>query len=99
MAQDRQTPDLFVAHYPRRLLDVPVPIARALDRCLERHSERRFADGAELCRQLPERIGVAGVPVQVFTDHPEQWQHLVRFAFCKREEVIDEAIARLRKLG
>jgi N-succinyldiaminopimelate aminotransferase len=58
-----------------------------------------FADGAELCRQLPERIGVAGVPVQVFTDHPEQWQHLVRFAFCKREEVIDEAIARLRKLG
>ncbi|WP_211764828.1 pyridoxal phosphate-dependent aminotransferase [Kutzneria sp. CA-103260] len=58
-----------------------------------------FADGAELCRQLPERIGVAGVPVQVFTDHPEQWQHLVRFAFCKRDEVIDEAIARLRKLG
>jgi len=58
-----------------------------------------FADGAELCRQLPERIGVAGVPVQVFTDHPEQWQHLVRFAFCKRDEVIDEAIARLRKLS
>jgi N-succinyldiaminopimelate aminotransferase len=58
-----------------------------------------FADGAELCRQLPERIGVAGVPVQVFTDHPRQWQHLVRFAFCKRDEVIDEAIARLRKLG
>ena len=58
-----------------------------------------FSDGAELCRQLPERIGVAGVPVQVFTDHPEQWQHLVRFAFCKRDEVIDEAIARLRKLG
>ena len=58
-----------------------------------------FADGAELCRQLPERIGVAGVPVQVFTDHPEQWQHLVRFAFCKKDEVIDEAIARLRKLG
>ncbi|EWM15361.1 N-succinyldiaminopimelate aminotransferase [Kutzneria sp. 744] len=58
-----------------------------------------FADGAELCRQLPERIGVAGVPVQVFTDHPEQWQHLVRFAFCKRDEVIDEAIARLRKLA
>ena len=58
-----------------------------------------FTDGAELCRQLPERIGVAGVPVQVFTDSPEQWQHLVRFAFCKRDEVIDEAISRLRKLG
>ena len=42
---------------------------------------------------------MAGVPVQVFTDHPAQWQHLVRFAFCKRDDVIDEAIARLRKLG
>jgi N-succinyldiaminopimelate aminotransferase len=58
-----------------------------------------FEDGAELCRALPGRIGVAGVPVQVFTDHPEQWKHLVRFAFCKKDEVLDEAILRLRKLG
>ncbi|HEX6341627.1 pyridoxal phosphate-dependent aminotransferase [Umezawaea sp.] len=57
-----------------------------------------FTDGAELCRALPERIGVAGVPVQVFTDHPEQWQHLVRFAFCKKDEVLDEALRRLHKL-
>ncbi|WP_433266169.1 pyridoxal phosphate-dependent aminotransferase [Actinosynnema sp. CS-041913] len=58
-----------------------------------------FTDGAQLCRELPERIGVAGVPVQVFTDHPDRWQHLVRFAFCKKDEVLDEAIRRLRKLG
>lgn len=58
-----------------------------------------FTDGAQLCRELPERIGVAGVPVQVFTDHPEQWQHLVRFAFCKKDEVLDEAIRRLRALS
>ncbi|HKN98510.1 MAG TPA: pyridoxal phosphate-dependent aminotransferase [Pseudonocardiaceae bacterium] len=58
-----------------------------------------FADGAELCWALPERIGVAAVPVQVFTDHPEQWRHLVRFAFCKRDEVLDEAISRLSTLG
>jgi N-succinyldiaminopimelate aminotransferase len=58
-----------------------------------------FTDGAELCRALPERIGVAGVPVQVFTDHPEQWQHLVRFAFCKKDEVLDEALRRLHKLA
>ena len=58
-----------------------------------------FADGAELCRQLPDRIGVAAVPVQVFTDNPTSGSHLVRFAFCKRDEVIDEAIARLRKLA
>jgi N-succinyldiaminopimelate aminotransferase len=57
-----------------------------------------FTDGLDLCRQLPDRIGVAGVPVQVFTDNPEQWQHIVRFAFCKRDEVLDEAIERLHKL-
>jgi N-succinyldiaminopimelate aminotransferase len=58
-----------------------------------------FTDGAELCFQLPERIGVAGVPVQVFTDHPDRWRHIVRFAFCKRDEVLDEAIERLHKLA
>jgi N-succinyldiaminopimelate aminotransferase len=57
-----------------------------------------FADGAELCWALPERIGVAAVPVQVFTDHPDSWRHLVRFAFCKRDEVLDEALRRLHKL-
>lgn len=58
-----------------------------------------FSDGAELCRALPERIGVAGVPVQVFTDRPEEWKHLVRFAFCKKDEVLDEALRRLHKLA
>ena len=57
-----------------------------------------YADGAELCWQLPERIGVAAVPVQVFTDSPERWKHLVRFAFCKKDDVLDEAIERLHKL-
>ncbi|MEV4311934.1 pyridoxal phosphate-dependent aminotransferase [Actinocrispum sp. NPDC049592] len=58
-----------------------------------------FTDGLEFCRELPERIGVAAVPVQVFTDNPSQWQHIVRFAFCKRDEVLDEAVARLHKLA
>ncbi|SMC92245.1 pyridoxal phosphate-dependent aminotransferase [Kibdelosporangium aridum] len=57
-----------------------------------------FTDGFQLCRELPERIGVAAVPVQVFTDTPENWQHVVRFAFCKKDEVLDEAVARLHKL-
>jgi N-succinyldiaminopimelate aminotransferase len=58
-----------------------------------------FADGLELCRTLPERIGVAAVPVQVFTDNPDQWRHIVRFAFCKRDEVLDEALRRLHQLA
>ncbi|WP_370970232.1 pyridoxal phosphate-dependent aminotransferase [Amycolatopsis sp. cg9] len=57
-----------------------------------------FTDAADLAWELPGRVGVAAVPVKVFTDHPEEWKHLLRFAFCKRNEVIDEAITRLRKL-
>jgi len=57
-----------------------------------------FDDGLDLCRALPERIGVAAVPVQVFTDNPDRWRHIVRFAFCKRDSVLDEAISRLHKL-
>ncbi|MFC3449672.1 pyridoxal phosphate-dependent aminotransferase [Amycolatopsis speibonae] len=57
-----------------------------------------FEDAAELAWELPERVGVAAVPVKVFTDHPDEWKHLLRFAFCKRNEVIDEAVTRLRKL-
>ncbi|GAA3004107.1 pyridoxal phosphate-dependent aminotransferase [Actinokineospora diospyrosa] len=57
-----------------------------------------FTDGLEFCRALPDKIGVAAVPVQVFTDNPDRWRHIVRFAFCKRDEVLDEAISRLHRL-
>jgi N-succinyldiaminopimelate aminotransferase len=56
-------------------------------------------DGVEFCRSLPERCGVVAVPTQVFYDDVSAGRHLVRFAFCKRDEVLDEAVARLRKLG
>ncbi|MGH3937436.1 MAG: pyridoxal phosphate-dependent aminotransferase [Pseudonocardiaceae bacterium] len=54
-----------------------------------------YSDGIEFCRDLPTAAGVVAVPVQVFTDNPIPWRHLVRFAFCKRTEVLDEAVARL----
>ncbi|GGQ66328.1 pyridoxal phosphate-dependent aminotransferase [Couchioplanes azureus] len=57
------------------------------------------SDGVEFCRALPERCGVVAVPTQVFYDHQDQGRHLIRFAFCKREEVIDEAARRLRSLA
>ena len=53
-------------------------------------------DGRELTWRLPELAGVVAIPTQVFYDRPEQGRHFVRFAFCKRDEVIDEAVARLR---
>ena len=55
-----------------------------------------YCDGVEFCRDLPTRTGVVAIPVQVFVDDPAQWRHLVRFAFCKRNNVLDEAIARLQ---
>ena len=56
-------------------------------------------DGVEFCRDLPARCGVVAVPSQVFYDDVEAGRHLVRFAFCKKPEVIDEAVSRLRKLS
>ncbi|MEV6299328.1 pyridoxal phosphate-dependent aminotransferase [Actinoplanes sp. NPDC051861] len=56
-------------------------------------------DGVEFCRELPLRCGVVAVPTQVFYDHQEAGRHLIRFAFCKRAEVIDEAVQRLKNLN
>jgi N-succinyldiaminopimelate aminotransferase len=57
-----------------------------------------FNDGAEFCWSLPERIGVAAVPVSVFCADPDLGRSLVRFAFCKRDEVLTEAVSRLAAL-
>jgi N-succinyldiaminopimelate aminotransferase len=54
-------------------------------------------DGADFCRELPARAGVVAIPTAVFYDHPEVGRSLVRFAFCKRDAVIDEAAARLAR--
>jgi N-succinyldiaminopimelate aminotransferase len=55
-------------------------------------------DAVAFCRDLPARAGVVGIPTSVFSSDPERVRSLVRFAFCKREEVIDEAARRLASL-
>jgi N-succinyldiaminopimelate aminotransferase len=55
-------------------------------------------DGHAFCLSLPERAGVVAVPTVVFYDDKAAGRPLVRFAFCKRDEVIDEAAARLARL-
>ena len=52
-------------------------------------------DAIEFCTRLPAERGVAAIPLSAFTDTPEPWKNLVRFAFCKRPEVIREAVKRL----
>ena len=53
------------------------------------------ADGRAFCTALPELAGVVAIPSQVFYDDLGEGRHLVRWAFCKRREVIDEGLRRL----
>jgi len=61
-----------------------------------------YDDGTTFCAELPERAGVAAIPMSAFCDpdsaHFGDWNHLVRFAFCKRDETMEEAIRRLQVL-
>lgn len=57
-----------------------------------------FDDGLAFCRDLPERVGVAAIPHQVFWDDPSVGQHLVRWSFAKQDHVLDEGLARLAQL-
>ncbi|MFF6948675.1 pyridoxal phosphate-dependent aminotransferase [Streptomyces iakyrus] len=54
------------------------------------------SDGFAFCRALPERAGVVAIPNAVFYDHREEGAPFVRFAFCKRTEVLQEAVKRLK---
>jgi N-succinyldiaminopimelate aminotransferase len=58
-----------------------------------------YPDGAALCLDLPALAGVVAVPVAAFNDDPGAPTSLVRFACCKRPEVIEEAVRRLGSLG
>lgn len=55
-------------------------------------------DGLEFCHRLPELAGVVAVPEQVFHVDPAAGARHIRFAFCKRYEVIDAAVQRLSQM-
>jgi N-succinyldiaminopimelate aminotransferase len=55
-------------------------------------------DGIEFCLNLPERAGVVAIPNAVFYDDAEVGRTQVRFAFCKREKILEEALSRLAAL-
>ena len=55
------------------------------------------SDGMAFCRALPERCGVVAIPAVVLYDDIVEGGPLVRFAYCKRTEVLEEAIARLAR--
>ncbi|TAK70246.1 MAG: putative succinyldiaminopimelate transaminase DapC [Actinomycetota bacterium] len=55
-----------------------------------------YDDGVAFCDELPERAGVAAIPVRVLCDDPEVAATTVRWTFCKRPEVLTTALDRLR---
>jgi N-succinyldiaminopimelate aminotransferase len=55
-------------------------------------------DAAAFCRELATTAGVVGIPLSAFTSTPGAYPGLVRFAFCKRPEVLREAARRLATL-
>jgi N-succinyldiaminopimelate aminotransferase len=61
-----------------------------------------YRDSTTFCAELPAITGVAAIPMSAFCDpdapHADEWNHLVRFAFCKRDDTMDEAIRRLSVL-
>jgi N-succinyldiaminopimelate aminotransferase len=54
-------------------------------------------DDVAFCRHITEAAGVTAIPVTAFYDAPDPPRHYARFAFCKRDDVLDEAVARLAR--
>ena len=63
-------------------------------------SDFGHADGVAFCRAMADVAKVVAIPVQQFyEDGSAEGRHLVRWAFCKEQHVLDEGLARLRKAG
>ena len=60
-----------------------------------------YNDGVAFARALPDLAGVVGVPITAFClpEHRAEYASLVRFAFCKKADVLSEAVARLGRLS
>ena len=58
-------------------------------------------DGAAFCRSLPDLAGVVAVPISAFVSdaNKDDYRSLVRFAFCKRVDVLEQASVQLARLG
>jgi aspartate/methionine/tyrosine aminotransferase len=62
------------------------------------HTPFGFEDDRAFCRHLIEAVGVAAIPPSAFYHDPADGRTLVRFAFCKNVEVLEEALDRMSKL-
>lgn len=102
-ADFRAKRDLLVGELSRVGFDVRAPegtyfACAGFQRFARRSPSGPGGDDVRFVRHLIE-VGVAAIPPSVFYEHPEHGRSYVRFAFCKREETLRAAIARLEKLA
>ena len=57
-----------------------------------------YEDGKQFCLDLPVQCGVVAVPNVVFYDNKDLGRTLIRFAFCKKLDVLEEAVERLQTI-
>ena len=96
-AQLQQRRDLLCAGLTEVGLDVRVPEGTYF--ATADVSGLGWKDGLSFCLALPDRAGVVAIPSQVFYDDPDSpgaGRHLVRWAFCKEPEMIEEGLRRLK---
>ncbi len=55
-------------------------------------------DGVQFCRELPRLCGVVAIPNAVFYDDAKAGLSQVRFAFCKKDDVLARAAERLQRI-
>lgn len=60
------------------------------------HTPFGFASDVEFCKYLIEEVGVAAIPPSVFYTNPDDGKSLVRFAFCKDEDTLTQAVERMK---
>ncbi|MBZ5735691.1 pyridoxal phosphate-dependent aminotransferase [Nocardioides sp. TRM66260-LWL] len=93
-AQLQERRDLLVAG----LADIGLPVVsrpQASYFAISDVAHLGWDDGRAFCLALPERAGVVAIPLQGFHDDADAGRHLVRWAFCKRPEMLREALDRL----
>ncbi|MHC5001974.1 MAG: aminotransferase class I/II-fold pyridoxal phosphate-dependent enzyme, partial [Planctomycetota bacterium] len=63
------------------------------------HRPFGYPDDLAFCRHLVEHVRVAAIPPSAFYHDPADGRALVRFAFCKDEHTLREAVARMSRLA
>lgn len=62
------------------------------------HTGFGIGDDVEFVKHLIAEVGVAAIPPSAFYHSSDEGKRLVRFAFCKSDEVLDEALALMTRL-